>query len=147
MIDLAPSVGCPSEVHQSRACTLAAMARLTGHVVEMGVLPEGGRPDVLLVRPGDCSVFIGDAKATETPGNAETALRLSRYARFLARYVDAGGSGVFALVVAAHDRYGWLRVLRDVCVPVDHGRRVGGRIDVLDLDSAVVCQWFGGGRM
>ena len=146
MIDLAPTTGRPSQLHESRAHTLAAMARLTGHVVEIEALPDGGRPDVLFVRPGDRSVFIGDAKATETPGNTETVLRLSRYARFLARYVDAGGPGVMALVVAAHDRYGWLRVLRDVCVPLSHDHQVRGRVDVLDLDSAVVWQWFGGGR-
>ena len=146
MIDLAPTTGRPSQLHESRAHTLAAMARLTGHVVEIEALPDGGRPDVLFVRPGDRSVFIGDAKATETPGNTETALRLSRYARFLARYVDAGGPGVMALVVAVHDRYGWLRVLRDVCAPLGHDHQVRGRVDVLDLDSAVVWQWFGGGR-
>jgi hypothetical protein len=125
---------------------LAAMAMLTGHVVEIDALPDGGRPDVLLIRPGDYSVFIGDAKATETPGNTETALRLSRYARFLARYTDAGGSGVVALIVATHDRYGWLRTLRDVCVLINHGRQSCGRVDVLDLDCAVVWQDYDGSR-
>ena len=97
MIDLAPTTGRPSQLHESRAHTLAAMARLTGHVVEIEALPDGGRPDVLLIRPGDRSVFIGDAKATETPGNTETALRLSRYARFLARYVTPAGRELWHL--------------------------------------------------
>jgi hypothetical protein len=133
----------PSSVHEARALTLATMAKLTGHVVEIDALPDGGRPDVLLVRPGDRSVFIGDAKAAETPGNADTALRLSRYAKFLARYVGAGGSGVMALAVPVGDRYGWLRLLRDVCAPLDDGRRADG-IDVLDPGCAVAWQRFDG---
>lgn len=139
MIELMPTNGGPSAVHETRARTLAAMATLAGHVIEIDALPNGGRPDVLLVRPGDCSVFIGDAKATETPGNTETAQRLMRYTAFLRRYVDAGGSGVVALAVPVGDLYGWLRVLRDVCAQHGEGR-VDGRVEVLDVDCAVVWQ-------
>jgi hypothetical protein len=120
MISLVPTTGRPSDLHESRARTLAAMARLSGHVIEIDALPDGGRPDVLLVRPTDCSVFIGDAKATETPGNSETALRLSHYA------------GAIALIVAARDRCGWLRLLLDTCAPLSNGGRVEAHVDLLD---------------
>ena len=134
--------GRPSAAHEARAQTLSTMATLTGHVVEIDALPEGGRPDVLLVRPGDRSIFIGDAKASETPGNADTARRLMQYTAFLARYVGAGGSGVVALAVPTRDPYGWLWLFRDVCDQLVHGR-VDGRVDVLDINCAVVWQRFG----
>jgi hypothetical protein len=144
MIEFGVRSGRPSEIHERRAETLGTMARLSGYVVEIDALVDGGRPDVLLVRPGDRSIFVGDAKATEIPGNAETTRRLSRYARFLARYVRSGGSGVFALVVPVRNGYEWRRVLRDVCAPLANSRPVDGRVDLIDPASAVVWQWFDG---
>jgi len=145
MMEPMPANGRPSAAHEARVRTLATLATLAGHVVEIDALPDGGRPDVLLVRPGDHSVFIGDAKATETPGNAETAQRLVRYTAFLRAYVRAGGSGVVALAVPTQDPYGWLRVLRDVCTRLGDGR-VEGKVDVLAVDCAVVWQRFSGMR-
>jgi hypothetical protein len=142
VIDSALQAGRPGEVHERRADTLATMARLSGYTVDIDVLPDGGRPDVLLVRPADQSLFVGDAKATETAGNADTTRRLSRYTTFAARYVAAGGSAVVALVVPARDRNKWLRVLCDVCAPIGSGRRIDGRVDLLDAETAVIWQWF-----
>lgn len=141
MIEGATSRGGPSATHEDRASTLAAMATLAQYAICIDALPDGSRPDVLQVRSRDYSIFVGDAKATETPGNVETALRLARYTNFLARYRSAGGSGVMALAVSPVDRYDWLRVLRDVCRSLADGR-IAGNVDVIDDGCAIVWQAF-----
>jgi hypothetical protein len=132
--------GRPSTLHEYRAATLSTMASLAGHTEHVSALLDGSRPDVVQLRRADCSLFIGDAKATETPGNTETFERLSRYADFLASWVGAGGSGVLALIVADVDAYGWLRVLRDLCLRPAGGVRVEGRLDLVEIGTAVAWQ-------
>ena len=138
--------GGPSPVHEERAAILSAMASLTGFVHPMTGLPDGSIPDVLQLRSSDGGLFIGDAKATETAGNRETFRRLSSYADFLARWVSAGGDGVFALAVDARSANGWLQLLRDICLRPARGVRVAGRLDMIDVDTAVVWQGFAGRR-
>lgn len=144
MTESATRHGRPSVVHEDRAHTLAAMATLAGYVIGIDALPDGSRPDVLRVRPGDDSLFVGDAKATETAGNVDTATRLARYVSFLIRYRYAGGSGAMALAVSPADRYGWLRVLRDLCGPLE-AAPVAGNVDVVDDRCAIVWQTFSPG--
>ncbi|RFU21040.1 hypothetical protein [Geodermatophilus marinus] len=133
--------GRPSPAHEARVDLLATLARLAGHVAPIDALPDGSRPDVALVRPGDRSLFLGDAKATETPRSAETLRRLRQYTAFLGQYVAAGGLGVFALAVPTVERYGWLRVLQDVCTEVVNGP-AEARLDVIDAGCAVVWEAF-----
>ncbi|MGO9155893.1 hypothetical protein [Mycobacterium sp.] len=134
--------GGPSDLHEYRAATLATMATLTGHTHALSVLPDGSRPDVLQLRPSDDSLFVGDAKATETPGNIDTFARLSRYAAFLAEWVRQGGSGVLALVVSDREAFDWLRVLRDLAIVPSRGIRVRGHVDPIEVGTAVVWQSF-----
>lgn len=141
MISTTAVVGRPSAVHEARVGLLSTMATLAGHVTRIDVLPDGGRPDVAMVRPGDRSLFLGDAKATETPGSTGTARRLRHYTAFLGRYVGAGGTGVFALAVPTSERYAWLRLLEDVCAVVQTGP-IDGRLDVIDANCAVAWQVF-----
>ena len=118
------------------------MATLAGFAVPMTALPDGSIPDVLQLRRADGGLFIGDAKATETPGNSETLERLTRYSDFLTWWVGTRHAAVFALIVEEHDAYGWLRVLRDLCIDAADGQRVRGRVDLLDFDTAVVWHYF-----
>lgn len=134
----------PSQLHEDRAAAMSTMATLAGFTSPMTGLPDGSIPDVLQLRPTDGALFLGDAKATETPGNRETLDRLGRYADFLANWVSTGSAAVLALVVEARDDYGWLRVLRDLGLRLPEGGRVDGRVDLLDLDTAVVWQIFHG---
>lgn len=134
--------GGPSALHEYRAATLATIATLTGHVQLVGALPDGSIPDVLRLRTTDGSLFVGDAKATETPGNAATLDRLDRYARALAGWVRGDGSGVLALAVADADAFSWLRVLRDLALRPSGGLRVRGHVDLLEVGTAVVWQSF-----
>jgi hypothetical protein len=133
---LVPHRGGPSELHEDRKATLGTLAILTGHVQIVGSLPGGLLPDVLRLRPSDGSLFVGDAKATETPGNSATFGRLEQYARALERWVDCHGGGVLALVVAAVDAYRWLGVLSDLGTP--GGPRARPHVDLLDTGTAVV---------
>jgi hypothetical protein len=135
--------GGPSLIHEDRVTVLSAMASLTGFVHAMSGLPDGSVPDVLQLRPTDGGLFIGDAKSTETAGNSETFRRLSGYTDFLAEWVSAGGDGVFALAVDARSAIGWLHLLRDLCLRPAGGVRVDGRLDLIDVDTAVVWQRFG----
>lgn len=130
--------GVPSALHEERAGKLTTMAILAGHTVKIDSLPDGTRPDVLQVRPMDASLFVGDAKATETPGNAETLFRLSRYASFLGRYIAAGGSGAMALIVAEEDRFGWVRLLRELTATVVGGVAMRAHVDVVERGTAIV---------
>lgn len=138
--------GAPSALHEYRAKALSTMATLAGFVTTMDGLPDGTRPDVLQLRPDRADVFLGDAKATETPGNHETYQRLDRYAGFFGRWVEAGGGGVFALAVAEADAYGWREILRDLCLQCSGGIRVEGRAVRLEVGTAVVWHSFVRGR-
>ncbi|WP_142256591.1 hypothetical protein [Mycobacterium colombiense] len=120
------------------------MAMLSGYTTAIATLPDRSRPDVLQLRPTDRSLFIGDAKATETPGNKETFCRLGRYATFLEDWIGAGGSGIIALAVAGIDAFDWLRVLRDLCLQPAGGNRVQGRIYRVDIATTVVSHLFTG---
>lgn len=104
----------------------------------------GWRPDVLFLRSQDGALFVGDAKATETPGNNETFERLRHYADFLSDWVESGSMGVMALTVDASDAYTWLRVLRALSFGASGGQSIRGQIDQLDDATAVVWEKFVG---
>lgn len=144
MTALALRRGGPSQLHEARVETLATLATLGGFESGPDVLPAGSRPDVLLLRARDSAAFVGDAKATETPGNSETYARLAGYANFLADWISIGRPGVFALAVDAVDAYRWLWTLRDLCLRPSGGCRVPGRVDMIDPATAVIWQGFGG---
>lgn len=134
--------GRPSEMHEHRSATLTTLAVLTGHTHTLPGLPGGLRPDVLQLRPEDGSLFLGDAKNTETPSSTATFNRLSRYADFAANWVAAGHAAVLALIVDQRDAYGWLRVLRDLALAPSGGIAVPGQVDVIEWGSAVVWHRF-----
>lgn len=74
-------MSAPTPAHERRRATLEAVALLLGYVTP-ATLP-GLLPDVLLSRGS--KLFLGEAKATETPGSAAAHERLSRYVRHLHR--------------------------------------------------------------
>lgn len=134
--------GGPSELHEDRASTLATLAILTGHTRVLSSLPDGSRPDVLQLRDSDGSLFVGDAKATETPGNLETFGRLNRYATFIGGWLQEGGTAVLALIVAERDAFRWLRVLRDLALTTSGGTYIRGHVDLIEIGTAVVWEGF-----
>ena len=88
--------------HNSKALFLDALAILVGCRDSLGgVLPDGKRPDVLRIDLDREILFMGDAKNTESPGNKETLVRLSRYLRWLALHVTKKNRiGIFAICFA-----------------------------------------------
>lgn len=122
-----------------RAGSLATMAALAGFDIAVAALPDGARPDVLRARASDAAVFIGDAKATETPANTDTRQRLLRYMKFADTYVRAGGTVLFALAVpdSAHGPF-WDFLLTDVTDIVRTGGVRAGRDTIDSLFCVVV---------
>lgn len=140
-------MGGPSELHESRVDTLVTLATLIGFGTGPDVLPDGSRPDVQLLRRRDGAIFVGDAKATETPGNTETYERLSHYAAFVGSWLASGRPAVLALAVDTTAAYGWLWTLRHLSLGPSGGARVPGHVDFLDAGTAVIWQSFGGLRL
>lgn len=76
--------------------TLEVLARLLGYTTPARF--PSLRPDVLLAR--NASLFVGEAKATESPGSIATCERVSRYLRHLNRCRQRGD--VLVLCVGGH---------------------------------------------
>jgi hypothetical protein len=129
--------GGPSELHEARVEMLGTLATLCGYEDGPDVLPDGTRPDVLRVRQQDRSLFIGDAKATETAGNRETFERLSHYALALGEWTRRGHDGVLALAVETEAAWEWVRTLRAL-VSSCSVSSASTRVDFLDEHTAVV---------
>lgn len=142
MTELLTRRGGPSALHEYRVGMLDSLAVLSGHFATGIALVNRERPDVLRLRRDDGSLFVGDAKATETPGNTETFGRLTRYAEYLTGWIGAGGSGVLALAVPDADTGGWLAVLRDLGVGPSGGSHVRGHADLIEVGTAVVWASF-----
>jgi hypothetical protein len=72
--------------HLVREKFLRSLAVMTGFQLTLPSLPNGYVPDVVQLNLWDRSCFIGDAKASETPGNCQTRVRLTRYLSWLHQY-------------------------------------------------------------
>ncbi len=85
--------------HDRRTDLLNTLAILLGCRRYLGpVLPDGVCPDVLRYGLDGETLFIGDAKDTETPGNRATGSRLLAYVEWIATHVRAGhGPGILAI--------------------------------------------------
>lgn len=135
--------GGPSDLHEARVEMIGTLATLCGYEEGPDALPDGTRPDVLRVRQQDRSLFLGDAKATETAGNRETFERLSHYALVLGEWTRRGYDGVLALAVDADAAWGWLRTLRAL-VSSCSDLPASTRVDFLDERTAVVWHYAAG---
>ncbi len=110
--------------HEERLLTLSTLANLAGFSKRLSRLPDGRIPDVLQIDFEGRSLFIGDAKDTETPGNAETSVRLIAYLRWLKLHVSRkqNSLAVFALCVGnAGHVLAWKNLLLYLCREVDLG--------------------------
>ena len=106
-----------SHQHQMRVDVLDTVARLAGFTENLhGRLPDGRMPDVLRTALPSRSVFLGDAKATETPWDPGTRRRLARYMSWMRRNCLAWGpGGVFALCVGPEvDALYWALLIEEL---------------------------------
>lgn len=113
--------------HGRRVEFLDALAILMGCEGTLnGELPDGRRPDVLRYDMERRTIFIGDAKHWETPGNRETQARLQHYFKWLRSHVEGGGWGVFAVCFGREsDTSAWTETIRMLGreVGLDYARR------------------------
>lgn len=94
-------MSAPSEAHEDRVRVLETLAILAGFPSELWI---GQRlmPDVARYDPISWSLFVGDAKATETSGCAATRARLGAYVRAIRPWRRDGAT--LTLVIAMGDR-------------------------------------------
>jgi len=101
----------PSLVHEQNVDLLDSLAILSGHSMFLD-FGHDSIPDVVRLDIRNGRVFVGDGKATETPGCSATELRLGRYASAVARWAKLGFTVRLAICHNRHwDSGGWLAVL------------------------------------
>lgn len=127
-------MSAPGEIHERLREDLDTLAMLSGHRSPLH-LGDWLRPDVARYDVATPRMFVGDAKATETPANVEAIRRLRSYLAPLAR---ATGRGYVATFAVAHyePSADWPHVLdwlsaRLGLEPADRGR------DVIATDATV----------
>src|SRR4051794_40102645 len=78
---LAPN---PSPAHEARVALLDSLAALTGHRQRVPLpLPDGRRPDVLMVDVERGWLFLGDGKESEGPNDVPSRCRIDSYVGWL----------------------------------------------------------------
>jgi hypothetical protein len=100
--------------HKLRTQFLDDLASLMGcKEVFFRHFPDGTRPDVLKADSRSHTLFVGDAKHTETPGCKATQARLQVYLRWLSIFINShGGTGVFAICFGkTADTEGWIKTI------------------------------------
>lgn len=104
-------MSAPSATHERRREDLATVFRLAG-MTSPAYLQWWLRPDVSLAAPHARILGIGDAKATEHPGEGPTLRRLVAYVRAAERWKNAGWTVHMSLAVAPENGEAWLQELR-----------------------------------
>ena len=130
--------------HDRRTDFLDTLAVLLGCRRYLGpILPDGLRPDVLRYGLDQDTLFIGDAKDTETPGNSATSSRLLGYLKWVAGHVQAGhGPGILAICFGRRlHAQAWMKTLalmaREVGLPATfiHWRALSTGLNVACIVS------------
>ena len=93
---MSTTIACPGPVHEGRVRMLDALATLAGFLTEVPGLPDGRTPDVVRMCTRRRGLFLGEAKASESPGDQAVLARLARY---VAWWQGAGRRGPALLVV------------------------------------------------
>lgn len=105
-----------TEDHRRRADLLRTLGLLCGFEGSLQALPDGRIPDVLLTDRTRRLLFIGEAKATESPRDVDCYLRLRRYLLWADAFASLGDSAVLVALAVANDRSvsTWRRTLLDL---------------------------------
>lgn len=122
-------MSAPSAVHEARRDDLATVFLLAG-LTSPAHLQWWFRPDVSLAARGARVLGIGDAKATERPGDAATLRRLVGYVRAARRWYEAGWTVHMSLAVGPECRIQWLGELQRAWML---GALLAGHEDVLTI--------------
>lgn len=106
--------GAPGPKHEELKALLDTVAVLSGYsLVFRERFPDGSRPDVLRFDPLCGSIFIGEAKDTESSGCADTYRRLARsMGWFKVLTADGRRGSMFAVCFGDKDQVkGWIQTI------------------------------------
>lgn len=128
-------MSAPSVLHDHRVDVLGDLADLAGYTVAVD-LYDGLRPDLCRLHHSARALLIGDAKATEHPGDAATRARLNRYVHGAANWLSLGFN-VSIVICHGPDLSGlWHQCIESVVTAAGH--RVGlPQASALDPETAV----------
>lgn len=106
-------MSAPSDLHEVRVGLLSDLATLSGYSVEVHIACVL-RPDISRIQRACPRLLIADAKASESPSNTETRLRLRRYATAAWPWLTARNSVDFAICHDPDPAEQWVQCLREV---------------------------------
>lgn len=128
-------MSAPSELHERRVGLLCDLADLSGYTV--GVAEYASlRPDVCRLHRRASSIFVADAKATESPTGGATRRRLVRYAMATRLWTEGGIQVAFGVCHDPDARGEWHEALVS-CLAVAGRRAARVTYAVLDDRTAV----------
>lgn len=127
-------VSRPGPVHEGRVRTLETLATLAGFLTAVPRLPDGRTPDVVRISTSCRGLFLGEAKASEGPGDREALARLARYVIW---WQQACRKGPALLVVCCDqlDRRRWASVLSALAAEVNEP--IMAQAELLGRDDAI----------
>lgn len=102
----------PSPAHESRVELLRSLGVFLGYrKTPAPALPDGSEPDLFQFDPDRHRLLLGDAEATETPGNGATRLRLHHYVMWARRHASNGDVTLLLCTGAGRHAKAWLKLL------------------------------------
>jgi hypothetical protein len=111
----------PTALHESLREALDALAVLAGFWSPYpGALADGRRPDVLRYSASHRLIFLGDAKAMESPNDSDCFGRLASYLRWMRAAAHEPAGGVIAICTPnLASAQQWASTLELVCKEVE----------------------------
>jgi hypothetical protein len=128
-------MAAPSMQHESRVTLLGDIADLAGFVVPSRI-DAHLLPDLVRFHHRQPSLFVADAKATESPGNHETKMRILVYFRALRPWLQSGFMVQIAVCTGIDSRHRWLDTL-DSMAKFSGMRPTQGKTFVIDDETQV----------
>lgn len=125
----------PSHRHEERRAMLETVATLAGFTANI-TLPYSVIPDVSRISLESGSIFIGEAKESETPQDFNTMARIEKYMQWLLQKRPSQHPDLFCVCHPAHHGAGWYSVLETIADAVDINSRLGGQM-VLSYEAVV----------
>lgn len=129
----------PSTEHENYVEILNDVAMMMGFSASLAVLPDGTRPDVLRFNFATNGVFLGDAKATESPNCIATRLRYQCYVDWLSASRAAMNASVCGICFGeCGTAPGWKGLLVDTLIT---GGLTVARLELYRIDFPVGLVW------
>lgn len=117
-------------MHLARVRLLETLADSVGcHLSLATSLPDGCRPDVLRLAIETSTLFVGEAKHSESPGSLATQARFLTYTKWVAAFRRTSGSAIVCLCTGSdYSPLHWARMARDLAIDSEV-QLLGPRVD------------------